>query len=144
MTTDEAAGIRFWPLAVFFRLPQPLRYLLIGGYNTVMSGALYAGLYLLLGEKLHYLLILVLNYLISVTHSFLTMKYLVFRSRGHVWREYLRCQLSYLTLLGANIPLLSLLVDGLGMGAILAQFICTVVIAALGYVLHKRFSFAAR
>lgn len=144
MRPDEAARSRFWPLAAFLRLPQPLRYLVIGGYNTAMSGALYAGLYLLLGDKLHYLLILVLNYLLSVTHSFLTMKYLVFRSRGNVWREYLRCQLSYLTMLGANIPLLGLLVDGLGMGAIVAQLICTLVIAVLGYLIHKRFSFAVR
>ncbi len=144
MTPDDPATSRFRPLAAFFRLPQPLRYLLIGGYNTLMSGALYAGLYLLLGEWLHYLLILLLNYLLSVTHSFLTMKYLVFRSRGHLWQEYLRCQLSYLTLLGTNIPLLGVLVDGLGIGAIAAQLICTVVIAALGYVMHQRFSFAAR
>ncbi|MDX2095214.1 MAG: GtrA family protein [Alphaproteobacteria bacterium] len=126
----------------FSRLPQPVRYVLAGGYNTAFGFVSFALLQLWLGAHMHYLAVLTLNFFIAVANAFLVLKYLVFRTRGNLMREYARCTVSYLVLLAVNMLLLKLLVDGAGVRVILAQFYCTVFIAAAGYVLHKKFSFS--
>ena len=113
----------------FLALPEALRYLLAGGYNTAFGFGCFALLQWWLGGSVHYLVVLVLNFAISVGNSFLSMKYLVFRSQGPLLRDYLRTNLSYLILLGVNMALLAGLVDGAGMAVIWAQLVCTVLVA---------------
>lgn len=126
----------------FHRLPQAVRYVIAGGYNTAFGFVSFALLQLWLGAQMHYLAVLALNFFIAAANAFLVLKYLVFRTRGNLLREYARCTASYLVLLAVNMLLLKLLVDGAGVWVIPAQFYCTVFIAVAGYVLHKRFSFS--
>jgi putative flippase GtrA len=125
----------------FFRLPEKVRYLLVGGYNTVVGYGLFLVLQTWLGSDLHYLVVLTLAFFLSVGHSFAMLKLFVFRTIGNWRREYLRANISYLLLFAINAALLSGFVDGLHTEPRLAQLYCTVIVAALGYVIHKKFSF---
>ena len=75
------------------KLPQFIRYLLVGSFNTLFGYGLFALLnWLLQGlGSYSYLLAAVLGNIIAITVAFLGYKWFVFRTRGHYLREWIRC-----------------------------------------------------
>ena len=90
----------FW-----MRFPEKLRYLLVGGYNTVVSYALYA---LFLWSWGHPQWALFLSFLIASINSYWTQKIYVFNTKGNVLKEYIRCLFSW----GVSYLLNALLLEG--------------------------------
>lgn len=126
----------FW-----FSFNQKLRFLLVGGFNTVFAYALFA----LLVEicRLPYQTSLIIQYLIGVNVSILTMGYYVFRHFGDFKRTYVKAWGVYLSLLAANYAWMFVLVDYGGVGSLAAQG-GYVVVSTIGlYVLHQRVTFKA-
>ena len=143
--------------------PKPLhtrkiaRYAVVGAGNTIFGYCCYAAFVAVyrhaLPEPYRYLtvdLASVTATLIGVTVSFLTYKFLVFKTKGNYLREWLRCLLVYgaatlpglfilpgLTRLLSTVPRLHAVSPYLA-GAIVmgGTAICT-------YLAHNRFSFAA-
>ena len=70
---------------------EKFRYLATGAFNTAASYLEFAILYYCLTPLLHYMVVLVINAVLNVTTSFLTNKFIVFKTRGNYIREYLRC-----------------------------------------------------
>lgn len=127
----------------FFRIPEPVRFLLAGGWNTVFGFAVYAALYALLGAKVHYLLLLIPANVLAITNCFLTYKYIVFRTRGNGWAEYFKCWLVYGAMALLNAGVMCLLVTCSGINPVLANGLSILLCTAVSYFSHKRFSFAA-
>jgi putative flippase GtrA len=129
---------------IWFKLPEKLRFILVGGYNTVFSYATFCLFNFLFSHKVHYLLILAISHFIAVFHSFINFRFFVFRSKGHFWHEYLRVNLVYLGYFFCNAALLYALKELLGMNIFTAQLICILTLVAATYFLHKNFSFKQR
>lgn len=130
-----SAVLRLWD-------DRRLRFLVVGGWNTVFGYGVFVGLYALLGGMLHYLAVAVLAHGCAVSAAFAAHRVLVFRSRGPwVW-EFVRYNLSLAVGLVAGLVGLWALVSILGLHPIAAQAAVTVLVVALSYVLHSRFSFA--
>jgi putative flippase GtrA len=127
---------------LFFKIPEKIRYLFVGAYNTVFGFALFSLLYFLLKDQLHYLIILVLSTPIAIANSFLSLKLLVFRTQGNYLKEYLKCNISYSALLAMNAVILYILVDYAHLYIIASQLLCTIIMAITGYLVHKYFSFS--
>jgi putative flippase GtrA len=125
----------------FFAISKKIRYLLVGGFNTLFSFALFSTAYYFFEKKIAYQVILVFVNFIGVFVSFVTLKFFVFQTSGNFWREYFKCNISYLILLTLNLIILSLFVEYLKMNVLLSQLISIIVIAAIGLVIHERFSF---
>lgn len=68
-------------------------YLITGVWNTVFGYAVYAIFVWLFSEKFpySYMLAAVISNIFSVTQSFLTYKYIVFRTQGNFLKEYIKC-----------------------------------------------------
>ena len=90
-----------WAENIWFKLPQKLRFLLVGGFNTVFAYAVLALLLWLfegLNKKLNlnFLPVFVANfslfvqYVITINVSFATMRYYVFQSHGNWKQEFLK------------------------------------------------------
>jgi len=131
-------------LTIWFYLPHKLRYLLVGGYNTIFSYSLFCLLNFLLSNKLHYLVILIFCHLISVANSFLNLRFFVFRSIGHFWHEYFKVNLVYGGYFFCNAILLFALKELAGINVFIAQLICILSLFIATYFLHKNFSFKKR
>lgn len=129
---------------------QVLRYLLVGGFNTVFGYSLFVAFnYLLrrwgvLGSEAA----AVLSNLVAITVAFLAYKWFVFRTRGHYLREWLRCMSVYgssmLFTLVALPPLTLLLrhwIHRSQLASNLAAAILAIVTVAASYFGHKHFSF---
>ncbi|MEI7947326.1 MAG: GtrA family protein, partial [bacterium] len=84
-------------LLTLFRAPQyqPLRYLAVGGWNTVFGAFIYAALHYFLNTRVHYLVLVIPATVIALTNAFLCYKYIVFHTRGNGWKEYFKCYLVY-------------------------------------------------
>lgn len=74
-------------------LPQFIRYLVVGGFNTVFGFAVFALLnWLFRGlGSFSYMYAWALANIIAITSAFLAYKWFVFRTRGQYVREWIRC-----------------------------------------------------
>lgn len=118
-----------------------VRFGLVGVVNTAFSFAVFAGLQATLGHVVHYLVVLVISHVIGVLEAYVLQRWLVFRVRGHWWRDLARFWSVYLVSLGVNLALLPVLVELLHMEILPAQAIVMALQAFGTYVAHKMFTF---
>lgn len=128
-------------LDIWFKIGEKVRFILVGGYNTVFSFLLFCWLEFSFHDHLHYLIILFISHMISVLNSFLTFRIFVFRSKGHIFLEYFKINIVYLGYYICNALLLYLLKDLLYIHILVSQFICIVILMIATYAAHKHFSF---
>lgn len=121
-------------------------FLVVGGLNTGI-GFVWFILFSVLFERIwpdggwHIFLTITCAHLFSTISAFVLYRKLVFRVHGHLWLDFWRFQLVYLSSFLLNQLVVPTLKLGLGMDPILAQFLFTFVIALISYVGHSRFSF---
>ncbi len=120
---------------------EKIRYIAVGGWNTVFGLASFTLLYWLFSKAVNYLLILVASNVVSITNAYICYKFLVFRTRGNYLREYLRFYVIYGAAFLGNIALMFILVSYLKMNPIASQGIIMFFIFACSYFGHKYFSF---
>ena len=118
-----------------------VRYLLVGGWNTLFGVGLYTLLYALWGNRKNYLLLAVAVNILAITNAYLCYKFFVFRTRGHYLREYLKCYAVYGTGALLGMAGLFLLVSLAGMNPLWANILLTGITVVLSYFGHKFFSF---
>ena len=123
----------------FAKLPQKVRFLLVGGFNTVAAYLIFLSLYFLTGNR--YVVSVVLQYIISINISIVTMRYYVFRSHGNFTAEYLKAGMVYVYMLGFNLLWLYVFIDLLEINALISQAAYLTVSTAMTYIFHKYFSF---
>jgi len=123
---------------------QKIRYLIIGGWNTLFGYGVFAGLYFWLSGSIHYLVILSLSYIISITNTYIGYKLFVFRTKGNILREYFRFYLVYGVSFLVNLTSLPFLLEILHLNMYVAQALITIITVIGSYVLHKNFSFKGK
>jgi putative flippase GtrA len=124
-----------------WRNSQRIRFIAIGAYNTAFGYACFAILYLAVGHRINYLLILVAAHFLSVCNAFLWHRCVTFRSSAYWPAEFARFNVSYLGALVFGLMALRVLVGGLKFDPLAAAAVVTALTVALSYVLHQRFSF---
>jgi putative flippase GtrA len=120
---------------------QKIRYLIVGGWNTVFGYGVFAGLYFWLSNSVHYLFILSLSYIISITNAYIGYKLFVFKTRGNILREYFRFYVVYGTAFLVNLAVLPFLVEVGELNMYVAQAFVTFFTIIGSYIMHKNFSF---
>ncbi|MEI6212273.1 MAG: GtrA family protein [bacterium] len=119
-----------------------LRYLLVGGWNTLFGVGVYALAYHLLHDRVHYLVLLIPCNILAITNAYVCYKLVVFRTRGNWLREYLRFYLVYGAALLMGIGGMVLLVQLLHMHPVWANILTTALTIVCSFFGHKRISFA--
>jgi len=96
---NEVPGIggRFKRLTSHIPPGQFLRYLFVGGWNTLFGYGCFALLTALLDPRIKYGYVVasVLANLLAITVSYLSYKLFVFRTKGNYLREWVRCLAVY-------------------------------------------------
>ena len=127
--------------AYWFKLNKKLRFLLVGGGNTVFSFFFFfIGISWL---QWNYHVVLIITYLLSVNFSILSMRSLVFEGKGNLAKEYAKAAFVYLSLLLLNYAFLFLFIDLFAWNEIVAQFLYTLLATISTFVLHNKFSFSS-
>jgi len=116
-------------------------YLLVGGWNTLFGMGIYALLYNGFGGRIHYLVLLIPANVLAITNAFLGYKLIVFRTRGNIAREYIRCYVVYGIMMVLGAGLLFVCVEHLKFNPVYANAFCVLVTTVVSYFSHKHFSF---
>lgn len=120
---------------------EGLRFVVVGGVNTLFGFGIFALLQSTLGTVVHYLVVLVVAQVIAVLEAYVLQRYVVFQARGRWWRDLLRFSSVYAAAFAVNAVALPLLVEVLHMPVIPAQAVVTAAVALGTFVVHRNFTF---
>ena len=122
---------------------QLFRFCLVGASGYIVNLAVYTLLLKVVGA--HYLLAATGSFLVAVTNNYTWNRLWTFRGqRGHVAYQGLRFLVVSTIALAANLAILALLVDAVGVGKVLAQAIAIVLVTPWNFVGNKLWSFGRR
>jgi len=129
------------------------RYLMVGVVNTAFGYGTYAGLTALFTPHIPYpyMLASVISSSLNITFSFLTYKRFIFKTKGNHLREWSRCVVVYggtyalaVSLLPVSVYLVRHLTAADKSAPYVAGALQMAVLAMLGFLGHKTFSFAPK
>lgn len=139
------------------RLPagEVIRFLMVGGFNTVFTLALYSVFVILYshllpshGKPLIADIAQISTKPIAITVAFLCYKHFVFRTHGNYVKEWIRCFAVYGISTPVELIILPLATHAFlffvlthNSAPFLAGFVNSAVIATYSYFAHKKFSF---
>lgn len=121
-----------------------IRFLVIGGINTVNGYLISLICYYTLAPHLNIVFISVIINIISITFSFTTNKLFVFRTKGNWLAEYLRCYVVYGGVIFISLVATWLTVEVMLIQFWIAQLIIIPILILISYIGHSRFSFIPR
>jgi putative flippase GtrA len=119
-----------------------VRYLIGGGWNTVFGYAVGVGLYDLLSNYTHLLIISTIANIIAISMAFMTYKLFVFQTKGNWRKEYFRSYLIYGNITLISMIMLWLMVDLLKIQFWIAQGFIMLITILLSYIGHARYTFS--
>ena len=121
---------------------QLAKFCVVGATGYVVNLAVYA--LLLNWADLHYRLAATGSFLVAVSNNYFWNRVWTFRhQRGHVAYQGLRFLIVSVVVYGANLLLLTLLVEA-GVGKIVSQAIAVVLVTPLNFLGNKLWSFRRR
>jgi len=126
---------------LFLAIPEKIRFIFIGGINTILGYIYFSLFYHLFHNNLHYQNILFFSFILNSITSFIFLKLFVFCTKGRHFKEYIKTLISYAILFGINIILLYVFIENLNLNAYSGQAISVILLAIISYILHKYFSF---
>lgn len=129
---------RFWNF--WLRLPEKVRFVLVGGFNTVVAYTIFWILLQILGAE-KYQVSLLLSWILSSFISFSLMKIFVFCSKDGWCSEYFKCVASWGVSYVCNAVILELAVSWLGWNVYISQVFAVVIYTCVTYILFKYFAF---
>ena len=128
---------------MFYLLMQnkKLRYLCVGGWNTLFGYTVMIFLYSVLSPHFHIVLIALIANILAITMSFLTYKIWVFKTNGNWIIEYCKCYFIYGGLALLNVALNWFFVDIVNLSIWISQAISIPIAVVISYLGHSRFTF---
>lgn len=121
---------------------ERIRFLAVGAWNTLAGYLIFVLSHGVIGERAGPLVTLIVSYLFAIPHSFVTQRFLVFRSKGAWGPQFLRFVLANSSIFGANLILLPLAVALTSTDARIVQATLVVLLTVASYLAHKHFSFS--
>ncbi|MBO6256564.1 GtrA family protein [bacterium] len=127
-------------MEMWLKLPDFIRFIIIGGINAAISYIIYAICVLIFGTG-HYQLCVALQWILSSFISYLNQKFFVFCTRGNYVKEYLKCCSTWAISYVLNVIILEIFVRFLIKNVYIAQFISLFLVSISTYILFKFFAF---
>ena len=122
------------------KIPDKIRFLVIGAINAGISYVIFAIAVYLIGEQ-YYQICAALQWILSSFISFANQKFFVFCTKGNWIKEYLRCCMTWLVSYILNSLILEVFVKYIDINVYLAQFLAIFTVSVVTYVLFKYFAF---
>ena len=107
----------------WLKLPDFIRFLIIGSINAGISYLIYVVAILILGQE-QYQICVALQWAISSVISYFNQKFFVFCTKGNYLKEYLKCCSTWIVSYMLNAILLEIFVRYIIKNIYIAQFVC--------------------
>lgn len=124
----------------WYKIPDKLRFLFIGGLNAAISYIIFAIFLYLLGDN-HYQACVILQWTISSIFSYFNQKFFVFCTKGNYFKEYMKCCSTWAVSYLLNVVILEFIVRFVIKNVYISQFISIFLVSVVTYVLFKYFAF---
>lgn len=124
----------------WFQTSQAIRFAIIGCFNALVAYLNYAFFVYVLGQEC-YQISLALAWIISSVTSFFAHRFLVFQGRGNIFKEYLKCALTWVVAYFINAFLLEFFVKNLNFNPYLAQVIAPIIAGIFTFIVFKKLAF---
>ena len=121
----------------FENIPDQIRFLLVGGFNTTTSYFIFIVLCLFCD----YTISLVITYALGINLSIFTMRYYVFAGSGKLLQQYTKALITYICMLIGNYIFLYFAIDIYNQAPWLAQAEYTFFSTIALYITHKNVNF---
>ena len=125
---------------IWFKLPDYIRFIIIGGINAAISYVIFIIAILLLGKG-HYQICVALQWILSSVPSYLNQKFFVFCTKGNYVKEYLKCCSTWVVSYFLNAITLEVLVRYVLKNVFIAQLLSIFIVSIVTYILFKVFAF---
>ncbi len=125
------------------KIPDKIRFLVVGGINAGISYVIFAIALYLLGNP-HYRLCVILQWVLSSVLSYFNQKFFVFCTRGNYLKEYFKCCSTWAVSFFLNVIILELLVQFVIKNVYISQFLAIFIVSIVTYVLFKYFAFRVK
>lgn len=122
-------------IAGWFKIPQFIRFIIVGIFNTAIAYLVFCTLVFIFGEELRQICLAV-QWALTSFITFLTQRTFVFRSKGKILKEYLKCCATWVIGYLINAILLELIMK-LPINVYLAQIIALGLTSICNFVLLK-------
>jgi putative flippase GtrA len=142
MSIPDAYVREHAPIPSLWRRALPFRFLIVGGWNFCFSYCFFAATYRLMHPMAHDAVIMAICSIVGITNSFIFHRWLTYRSKGPLLREYVRFYIVYGVQTGLNFMLFLLFVKWLDANPYLTQAMLTIVLTVVSYWGHKHVSFS--
>ena len=136
---NKVIDLYLYLFRIWLRFPEQLRYILVGGYNTVFSYALYA-FFLWISGHTHPQTALFLSFLLSSFNGFWTQKIFVFATHNNWKKEYIKCLFGWGISYLLNIILLDILLY-FNWDPYSAQILALILVTINSYIMLKYIAF---
>ncbi|HEY8914004.1 GtrA family protein [Lacisediminihabitans sp.] len=148
-TANEAAASKPRGLVGLIRRllqDERARFVIVGGFNTVVGYGIFVLVQLTIGKHTSYLLSLYIATIVGTIVAFLSHRRFTFRISGrhNVFIDFFRFAGVNVVALVINTIALPLLVEFGGLNPLVAQALIVIVTTVVSYVGHKFFSFRRR
>jgi putative flippase GtrA len=120
---------------------QKIRFLIVGGFNTVFGYVAFVIVHGALGALFGYLAALILAHLCSSTAAYYLYRVFVFTSGDHGFRAYAKFQSVYLVPLFTNLVVLPILVEWFSWPVLAAQAAFSLSWVGISYLAHRDYTF---
>jgi putative flippase GtrA len=120
---------------------QGIRYLIVGGWNTLFGYCSFAALQIAFGKHVYYLFLLSIAMVFAILNAYIGYRLFVFKVRGRWIRDLGRFSVVYLGSFAANLAILPLLVEVAGIPVLVAQAFTVAGTVAMSFFAHRSFSF---
>ncbi len=118
-----------------------VRFLIIGGWNTVFGLATFTFIWWWLGEEVGYVATLLMAQVIAVVQSHATQRRFVWRSRGPYLAELSRFSVVYSLGLLLNLVLLAVAVDVFHLPVLASQVVITALVIVAQFAAQRLWAF---
>ncbi|MDR0484891.1 MAG: GtrA family protein [Alphaproteobacteria bacterium] len=129
---------------IWCNFPQFIRFIIVGGYNTVFGWLVFSLFYYLWGNNLHYAIILIFAFIVGILNNFILFKIFVFKTKGNWLQEGVSTYISYAFLYPVNYLILFITINMYGMSAYMGQGIAVIIMPIITYFVLKIFAFKKR
>lgn len=127
--------IRLW-----LQMSDKIRFAIVGCFNALIAYMIYVFFILIFG-KYYYQHSLALAWIFSSIISFFTHRIFVFRGKGNLIKEYIKCASTWIVAYFINAFLLEILVKFIKLNPYLAQVIAPAIAGIFTFIMFKKMAF---
>lgn len=125
----------------FWNRWRPLRFLIVGAWNTVFSYSVFALLYHWFGGGWRDVPVQVVAAVVGISNAYVCHRMLTFHSHGTWWREYVRFWIVYGGQTLLQMAMFLVFSTWLGFNGYVVQLVLVALFTALSYWAHGHYSF---